>query len=192
MRLTGLTIFLLIICIPASFITGWLANDGWRSIKAIGEAMEQNLQIRSSGEAEKVADNTGEVSGNNDPTLDLRVLETIENARVTAYTTRPEEGTNCISASGKNLCKRHDDGENIIACPSKYPFGTIVEIPFEVMWCYDECQKGIEYREYICYDRMALGLQEKNWFDIYMGRGEDEVIEAGLWGVRTLDIKIYE
>ena len=104
-------------------------------------------------------------------------LETIENATITAYTTRPEEGTTCISYYGENLCYRfYNQNEMLIACPAKYNTSTLVEI------------QGIVYR---CADRMAKTLWYENRFDIYMGDDEKALKRAREWGIRNLNIKIY-
>ena len=60
-------------------------------------------------------------------------------ATITGYNTikSQTDSTPCISASGANICGRTD----VIACPRKYPLGSVFEI------------KG---KEYICEDRLAL------------------------------------
>ena len=160
----------------------------------------KNLQSRVSSEEEKVtAEIVREVSDKNSEPA-LRVFDAIENARISAYTTRPEEGTDCLSASGLNLCAHYPPdffngftidgcrfgGYGLMACPEKYPFGTEVEI--------DELGADIDIDgkdyNYICVDLMAESHRDKNHFDIYMGKGEDRVREADQWGVKFLDIKI--
>ena len=101
----------------------------------------------------------------------------IVEARISAYTTRPEEGTTCIGYYGENLCYRFDNGEKLIACPSKYGTSTFVII------------NDIKYR---CADRMAPNLWEKNTWDIYMGEGEEALENARQWGRRTLQVEIIE
>lgn len=99
-------------------------------------------------------------------------------AVVTAYTTRPEEGTNCISYYGQNLCYRFEYlGEQTIACPATREENTIIEI------------KGKKYK---CADRMAPRYWYQERYDIYMGWGEDRVKEAEEWGKQYLEIKIYD
>ena len=88
-------------------------------------------------------------------------------ASVSAYTASPDEtdldhGT---TASGKKA-----EG-NIIACPSRYEFGTIVEI------------KG---NEYICEDRMNKRYRSGNYFDILMETKK----EAFKWGRRTVEVTV--
>ena len=86
-------------------------------------------------------------------------------AVVTAYTTSEAEQTDCISASGKNLCYRHDERENLAACPERYQFMTIVEI---------------EKTQYTCVDLMAQRFRDQNRFDIYLGHeGREPALEYG-------------
>ena len=104
-------------------------------------------------------------------------LGAVANARISAYTTRPEEGTTCVGYYGENLCFRfYEQNEKLIACPSKYGTSTLIEI------------KGIKYR---CADRMAISFwQRDNYFDIYMGQGEEAVNKAKQWGIKNLPICI--
>jgi 3D (Asp-Asp-Asp) domain-containing protein len=80
-------------------------------------------------------------------------------AIVTAYTSSEDEtdSTPLINAAGT----RPQDGS--IACPSKYPFGTLVMI------------QGKEYR---CDDRMARDLQDQPQFDIWV-TSKKEAFEFG-------------
>ena len=110
------------------------------------------------------------------------------NAVITAYTSSPEEtsGDPCMSASGVDLCQRPiiDNTGNdlfvyvvpdlVLACPSKYEFGTMVRI---------------ENDFYICLDRMAKRYQNGNYFDIYYGMDKKGALE---FGKQIKTIKIYE
>lgn len=86
-------------------------------------------------------------------------------ARVTAYTSSVEEtdDTPFVAASGTST------RPGIIACPRKYPFGTIFEI---------------QGRRYDCQDRMAL--KNDGMFDIWMSTKE----EAYRFGTQELEVKI--
>ena len=88
-------------------------------------------------------------------------------AEVSAYTSSVDEtdDTPFITASGQ----RTRDG--IIACPSRFDFGQIIEI------------KG---KDYECQDRMNKRYRDKNNFDIWVVTKS----EAFAWGRRTLEVKI--
>jgi len=150
----------------------------------------------------------------------LAVDETFDEvlATITAYTSSVEETDNtpCLSASGYDLCLTagiwvNDDQEffddtQFIACPKRYPFKTIVEIPITVIKCFpkldrhsdslyqdsiDNCRDVIEYKKYICLDRMSSRYDGEERFDIYMG-GPENRQKALNWGVQKKLIKIYE
>ena len=118
-------------------------------------------------------------------------------ATITAYTSSVEETDNtpCLSASGVDLCHNIADSmekygydvfsaDGVIACPKKYPFGTIVGIPKKL-------DGGLSYYdEYICLDRMNSRYDGEERFDIYFG-GPENRQKALNWGIRTLNIKIY-
>jgi len=118
-------------------------------------------------------------------------------ATITAYTSSVEETDNtpCLSASGVDLCHNIADSmekygydvfsaDGVIACPKKYPFGTIVGIPKKL-------DGGLSYYdEYICLDRMNSRYDKEERFDIYFG-GPENRQKALNWGIRTLNIKIY-
>lgn len=92
-------------------------------------------------------------------------------ARITAYTVRPEEGTNCVSASQRNICWQE---ENFAACPMKYPFFTEFLLDGEI---------------WICVDRMnAHHRQFDNHFDLLF----DDLDAALEFGVQYENIKIYK
>ncbi len=80
--------------------------------------------------------------------LNLKVRSAVEvEALITGYNTVIEQtdSTPCISASGDNICGK----DNVVACPRKYPFGSIF---------------GIRGREYVCLDRLAEKYDSR--FDI--------------------------
>ena len=56
-------------------------------------------------------------------------------AKVTGYNTVPAQtdSTPCIAASGDNICGRDD----VLACPSEYPLGSIFEIGGKEYTCLD-------------------------------------------------------
>jgi len=119
-------------------------------------------------------------------------------ATITAYTSSVEETDNtpCLSASGVDLCHNIADSmekygydvfsaDGVIACPKKYPFGTIVGIPKKL-------DGGLSYYdEYICLDRMNSRYDKEERFDIYFG-GPENKQKALNWGVKTLEVKIYK
>lgn len=92
----------------------------------------------------------------------------IMTAEVSAYTASPDETDNDhnTTASGKVA-----EG-NMIACPSRYEFGTVIEI------------KG---RQYICEDRMNRRYRKGNYFDILM----DSKKEAYQWGRKIVEVKVF-
>jgi 3D (Asp-Asp-Asp) domain-containing protein len=63
--------------------------------------------------------------------------------------------------------------DGIVACPNRFPFGTIVEINGKV---------------YVCYDRMNDRYADGNYFDIFMWNLEDAI----RWGRRTLQVKVIK
>lgn len=88
-------------------------------------------------------------------------------AEVSAYTSSIDETdeTPDITASGE----RTRDG--VAACPSRYKFGTKIEIGG---------------KEYVCLDRMNARYRDGNYFDIWI-EGKKEALE---WGRRTLSVNI--
>ena len=88
-------------------------------------------------------------------------------ATITAYTSSVDEtdDTPFITASGART------GHGIIACPSKYDFGT---------------QIVIEGRQYTCEDRMNRRYRDQERFDIWVETKDD----AFTWGIRELEIKV--
>lgn len=120
----------------------------------------------------------------------------LKNQRITAYTIRPEEGTNCESASGVDICGwriselvNGNTGEptmtipiykgfGIIACPPEYEFEeNIIEV--NDVWLK-------------CLDRMNAYHREMKHWDIFFGEGEEAVERANEWGERFLEIKVYK
>ena len=118
-------------------------------------------------------------------------------ATITAYTSSVEETDNtpCLSASGVDLCHNIADSmekygydvfsaDGVIACPKKYPFGTIVGIPKKL-------DGGLSYYdEYICLDRMNSRYDGEERFDIYFG-GPENRQKALNWGIQKLKVKVY-
>lgn len=86
-------------------------------------------------------------------------------AEVTAYTSSPEETDDSpyISADGRAVYV------GLIACPRKFPFGTVVVIGEDT---------------YKCGDRMAKRFDHR--FDIWKQTKE----EAYKWGIRTVSVGI--
>ena len=140
----------------------------------------------------------------------LAVDETFDEvlATITAYTSSVEETDNtpCMSASGLDLCLTagiwvNDDQEffddtQFIACPKRYPFKTIVEIPFRKIGercnlMMEDCVDIMSDRRYICLDRMNSRYDGEERFDIYFGQGEEAYQKAINWGVQKKLIKIY-
>lgn len=90
-------------------------------------------------------------------------------ATITAYTSSEDETDEdpWTTAAGTR------PGPGTIACPAKWPFGTIVEI------------EGARYR---CEDRMNKRYRDKEHYDIWLTSKE----EAFEWGKRELAIYIHQ
>jgi 3D (Asp-Asp-Asp) domain-containing protein len=90
-------------------------------------------------------------------------------AEVSAYTSSVDEtdSTPFTTASGAPT------GHGTLACPSKYAFGTKVEIAGKV---------------YTCQDRMAQRYRNREVFDMWTPTKK----VAYQWGRRSLTVKIYE
>jgi len=90
-------------------------------------------------------------------------------ASVSGYTASPDEtdDTPDIVASGKKVAI------GMVACPSRYAFGTEIEI---------------NGRKLVCEDRMNLRYRDKNNFDIFFASKS----EAYAFGRQELQVKIYE
>lgn len=90
-------------------------------------------------------------------------------AEVSAYTSSVDETDDepFITASGA----RTDHG--VVACPSRYDFGTRVEIAGQV---------------YTCLDRMNARYRERDVFDIWM----PEKALAYEWGRQTIEVKVLK
>lgn len=88
-------------------------------------------------------------------------------AVITAYTSSIDEtdDTPFITASGSTTRR------GVLACPSKYEFGTKIII---------------EGRQYVCEDRMNRRYRNKECFDIWV----ETKHEAFQWGRKELEIKI--
>lgn len=104
------------------------------------------------------------------------VPEIIYEAVITAYTSSPEEtdGNPCMSASGNDIC--NIGFNNIVACPSRYEFWTMIELP--------------DGSQFVCLDRVSLKYPDR--FDIYMGQGLEAKQEAFEWGIKKMSIKILK
>lgn len=92
----------------------------------------------------------------------------IVQATVTAYTSSVDETDEdpFITASGSTV------RQGTLACPSKYKFGTIVEI---------------EGEQYTCEDRMNKRYRHTERFDIWTLTKKD----AFAWGNKQLLVKVY-
>lgn len=90
-------------------------------------------------------------------------------AEVSAYTSSPDEtwGDPFITASGART------GHGVLACPSKYEFGTKVEIAGKT---------------YTCLDRMNARYREREVFDVWMSAKP----LAYEWGRQKLQVKIFD
>ena len=173
--------------IPFSFGLGWFCNDTWNSILEAYNSFDEPISAEVSDQPDP--NRTSEISTEGLSHSGL-VKEVIRGARISAYTTRPEEGTTCVSASGLNLCAHYPPdffneftigdcsfgGYGLIACPEKYPFGATIKID------------GHE-RDYVCVDRMAASRQDQPHFDIYFG---DDVEGANSFGIKYLDIEVLK
>jgi 3D (Asp-Asp-Asp) domain-containing protein len=91
------------------------------------------------------------------------------NAKVYAFssTETQTDGNPIRMASGKDVY------DGAVACPSRYAFGTHVEIAGKV---------------YTCEDRMAPKYRDGNNFDVWMPSYE----KAREWGVQNLTVKILK
>ena len=97
-----------------------------------------------------------------------QIIDT-KTATVTAYTSSPDETDEdpFIAANGETVHR------GMIACPSKYAFGTKVEIAGKV---------------YECKDRMNKRYRNSERFDIWM----PSKAEAKKFGVQTLTVEIID
>jgi len=97
------------------------------------------------------------------------VIERVE-AIITAYNTveSQTDQVECVSASGVNICGR----DYVVACPRRYPFGTLVRIDGKV---------------YTCYDRTAL--KNEGIWDISYDKDVNGALE---WGRRTMMVEILQ
>lgn len=104
----------------------------------------------------------------NNPIEKSLIISEIINGQVTMYSSEvgQTDDTPFITANGDTV------GHGTIACPSRYEFGTIVEI------------NGIKYK---CNDRMHQRYRTGNYFDVWV----PEKATALEWGRRDTIIKIY-
>ena len=103
------------------------------------------------------------------------------NATITAFNTVEEQTDDrpCESASGHWICGRTD----VVACPPHIPFHTWVEIPMGI----DQVFGATIIKRFECLDRTASKYSDR--FDISF----DKDMEGALnWGIKTLQVKIYE
>lgn len=98
--------------------------------------------------------------------VELPRLETIT-AEVTAYTSSVDEtdDTPFLTASGETTAP------GTIACPSRFKFGTMIQI---------------EKRIFKCNDRMHKRFRDTNHFDIWV----ESKAEARQWGRKTVEVSI--
>jgi len=77
---------------------------------------------------------------------------------ITAFNTVPEQTDNspCISASGDNICGRTD----VVACPRKYPLGTIFQIDGKDYICLDRLADKYNNRIDISFDKDIVGARQ--------------------------------
>lgn len=90
-------------------------------------------------------------------------------ATVTAYTSSVEETDDNPMETASGTVP----GPGTIACPSKWPFGTRVEI---------------EGRLYTCEDRMNKRYRESEHYDVWLP-SKDEALE---WGRREITILVHK
>ena len=90
-------------------------------------------------------------------------------AEVTMYSSEAGQTDDSpfITANGDHV------GIGTIACPSRFDFGTEIEI---------------DGKTYFCNDRMNKRYREGNYFDVWTESTEDAI----QWGRRQKEIKIYE
>lgn len=107
------------------------------------------------------------VSDNREP-RSIDIPHTFVNATVTAYTSSVDETDEnpFETASGSTVSR------GTLACPSKYPFGTVVVI---------------NGKHYICEDRMNKRYRDTERFDIW----KETKADAFAWGKKELQIKVY-
>jgi len=92
---------------------------------------------------------------------------TMVTATITAYTSSVDETDDTPFETASMTQTRR----GVIACPSKYEFGT---------------QVVIEGRQYTCEDRMNRRYRDQERFDIWVETKD----EAFTWGVRELPVRI--
>lgn len=101
--------------------------------------------------------------------IEKPVYQTVEtlHAEISAYTSSEDEtdDTPTITANGETT------GPGTIACPSRYKFGTLIEI---------------EDRIYKCNDRMAKRYRDTNHFDIWF----ETKREALIFGRQKLTVSV--
>jgi len=157
--------------------------------------LAESVSEKSGEEGADLVKEDNEATNNNRSLADTFIL--LKNQRVTAYTIRPEEGTNCESASGVDLCKLGRDEPifavvnkelklaEIMACPPEYDFETVISF-LEVNY------RGEIYERYFrCLDRMNAHHREQGDWDIFYGKGEEAYQRAMEWGIREVQIKVY-
>jgi len=88
-----------------------------------------------------------------------------EMGEFTAYSAGDGFTPGTVMANGKEV------SEGMIACPSKYTFGTKIEVEGNV---------------YECADRMAKRFRDGNYFDLYM----DDIESAKKFGRRQLEFRV--
>lgn len=98
--------------------------------------------------------------------VELPRLETFP-AEVTAYTSSVDEtdDTPFLTASGETT------GPGTIACPSRFKFGTLIQIEKQI---------------FKCNDRMHKRFRDTNHFDIWVESKD----EARQWGRKTVEVSV--
>lgn len=135
-----------------SLMFGIYFLKGYKSLCNEFEALNASIQLESPKHTSK---------------SQKRTIKEVLTAKVYAYNSeigQTDENPN-IMANGEA------PGLFSVACPSRYKFGTKVEIDGITYWCED---------------RMAKRYREGNYFDIWK-LTKDEAVS---WGVRTLEVKI--
>jgi len=153
-------IFFVVVLISFGFLSGLLSD--YNGGTSVGENTIVSVAVPVVGEKLEPVEGIDLIS-EKEATQESNVFI----AEVTGYTTSVAEGTNCISAHGDYICGRSD----VVACPTRYEFGTRFEIAGNV---------------YVCLDRMGTKrFQEGDYFDIYFGD-----LEVALdWGRRRVEVR---
>ena len=159
----------------------YLYPQAYYGVKGISEGDwgidEVDSPIDDSVIRQEIDDTGSEMESGVNPSNDSQVI----NATITAFNTVEEQTDDrpCESASGHWICGRTD----VVACPPHIPFHTWVEIPMGI----DQVFGATIIKRFECLDRTASKYSDR--FDISF----DKDMEGALnWGIKTLQVKIYE